>query len=96
MENKKQNWVLKGFSICTIAYASLSYLEHDCEIAKLIKATDKQTEIPINNDLGCDHKAFVFGANTITPSGDSIVGLTNTATLSGDFIGCSLDACING
>ena len=96
MENKKQNWILKGFSIGTIAYASFFPLKHDCKIEKLIKTADTQTEIPINNDFGCDHKAFVFGANTSTPSGDSVVGLTNTAPLSGDFIDCTLDSLLNG
>ncbi len=85
MENKKQNWVLKGFSIGSIACASLFSLEHDCKIEKLIKMADAQAEIPINNDLSCNHKAFVFGAaNTITP------------TLSGDFIDCPVDSLLNG
>ena len=97
MENKKQNWVLKGFSIGTIAYASLFPLEHDCEIKKVINSADTKAEIPVKDDLSCNHKAFVFGANTITPSGDSVIGLTNTVTpLSGDFIDCTLDSLLNG
>ncbi len=79
MENKNPNWLTRTVSIGSLVLVPVFWWTHDCEIERAIK-TDEQIGIPIsNNDLSCNHKIFV-------------VGLTNTATPSGDLIDCPVNS----
>lgn len=86
MNNSFDDWFRR--SVFTVSLA-LTPLGHDCEIKKFINSADSHAEIPVKEDLICNHKTFIFGAGTSTPA-----GLTNT--WSGDFIDCTLDGVING